>query len=235
MGLAFNDATTGLGLCQEVDAVCKTNTTSYPLSDKARRGNSALSDYAGIALSSDDRWSFGDTNYTDLPVGSTDLVITQNDYSLDVSMLKVLKVECKDANGDFIELQPIDRNDVNQPLDTLYETDGTPQYYDKLENSIILYPAPDYNSVGGLRVSYQRDAVYFTAADTTKKPGIPSLFHKYIALKMAEPYLRDNKKENYVSVRNEIQKYEEEKIPEYYAKRNKDERPVMTGQIIDCR
>jgi hypothetical protein len=38
-----------------------------------------------------------------------------------------------------------------------------------------------------------------------------------------------------VSIRNEIQKYEEELIPEYYAKRSKDERPGFTGKVIDCR
>jgi hypothetical protein len=51
---------------------------------------------------------------------------------------------------------------------------------------------------------------------------------------MAEPYARDKRLENYVSIRNEIQKYEEEIIPEFFAKRNKDERPVLTGRPIDC-
>lgn len=233
--MVFNDAVTLLGICQEVDSICKTNTTSYPLADKARRGNSGLSDYAAIALSSDDRWSFDDTNYTDLPIGVTSLVASQSDYALDITVLKILKIEAKDENGNWIELQPIDRNDTSTPYASLFNTTGTPAYYDKFANSPMVYPAPSYNSTGGLKVWYQRDASYFAASDTTKKPGIPSLFHKYIALKIAEPYLRDNKKENYVSVRNEIAKIETEDIPEYYAKRNKDERPTMTGRVMNCQ
>jgi hypothetical protein len=233
--MVFNDVTNSLGICQEVDAICKTTTVSYPLADKARRSNSALSDYVGIALNADDRWSFDDTNYTDLPIGTTALVDGQNDYGLDTSVLKVLKVELKDETGNWIELKPIDRNDTSIPFEERFETEGTPEYYDKFSNSVVLYPTPDYSQAASLRVWFQRDGSYFAATDTTKQPGIPSIFHKYIALKVAEPYLRDNKKDNYVSVRNEIQKYEEEKIPEYYSKRNKDERPILTGAYIDCK
>jgi hypothetical protein len=203
------------------------------LADKARRSNSALSDYVGIALNSDDRWNFDDKNNVDLPIGTTDLASGQNDYSLDSTVLKVIKVELKDEEGKWTELQPIDRNDTNIPYDELFST-GTPKYYDKFANSAFLFPTPDYDADESLRVWFQRDASYFTASDTTKQPGIPSIFHKYIALKVSEPYLRDNKKENYVSVRNEIQKYEEERIPEFYAKRNKDERPIISGARIDC-
>jgi hypothetical protein len=232
--MVFNDATTNLGICQEVDDICGTSTSSYPLAAKARRGNSALSDFTGIALTADDRWSFDDTNHTDLPIGTTALVDGQNDYALDTAILKVLKVEVKNENGAWIELTPIDRNDTTIPYDELFG-EGTPKYYDKFANSALLYPTPDYNKDGALRVWYQRDATYFTAADTTKAPGIPQIFHKYIALKIAEPYARDKQLKNYVSIRNEIQKYEEELIPEYYAKRSKDERPGFTGKVIDCR
>ena len=143
-------------------------------------------------------------------------------------------MELKDENGDWTELEPIDRNDTLIPYDELFSS-GTPKYYDKFANSAFLFPTPNFDAQESLRVWFQRDASYFTASDTVKKPGIPSVFHKYIALKMAEPYLRDNKKENYVSVRNEIQKYEEERIPEYYAKRNKDERPGFVPRTVDYR
>lgn len=232
--MQFNDTTNNSGICQEADAICKTDSTSYPLKDKSRRANSALSDFTSIALDSDERWQFGDTNNTDLPIGSADLVSGQDDYSLDIAMLKLLKIEVKDSSGNWAEIKPLDQADAGIPLAEQLTT-GVPQYYDKLENSLILYPTPDYSQVESLKVYFQRDASYFVSTDTTKQPGIPTIFHKYIALKVAEPYLRDNKKENYVSVRNEVQKYEEEKIPGYYAKRSKDERPQFTARVIDCR
>jgi len=228
----FNKTSDGSGLCQEVDGICGTNTTSYPLVDKARRANMALSRFVGLVLSSDNRWQFDDTNYTDLPIGTTNLVSGQGDYSLATSMLKILKVEMLDSNGDLTTLQPIDITDQSEPLESI-GTSGTPKYYDKHATSVILYPTPNYNSTNGLKVYYQRDASYFVSTDTTKKAGIPSIFHEYIALKMAEPYIRDKSKDNYVSIRNEITKYEEERIPEFYAKRNKDERAILTGKVID--
>lgn len=233
--MVFNDTVTNLGLCQEVDDTCGTNTTSYPLASKARRANSAMSDYASIALTSDTRWQWGDTNSTDLPIGDTDMESGVSDYTMTVDMLKVLRVECLTEAGTTKTLIPIDRRDSQTPLSEQFATDGEPVYYDIHENVISIYPAPSYNSTDGLTVYYQKDAEYFTASDTTKKPGIPQVHHKYIALKMVEPYARDKQLKNYVSIRNEIQKYEEEIIPEFYAKRNKDEVPALKGRIIDCK
>lgn len=231
--MVFNDTSTSQGICQEVDLICGTTSSNYQVVDKTRRANSALSDFVSIALASDDRWQFDDTNYTDFPIGTTNVISGQNDYLTSTSMLKVLKVECKDSNGNWTQLTPIDRNDTDIPYEELFST-GTPTYYDKFANSVVVYPTPNYNSTLGLRVWYQRDASPFVATDTTKEPGIPSVFHKYIALKIAEPYCRDKRLENYVSVRNEIMKYEEEIIPEFFAKRNKDEIPAMKGRVIDC-
>jgi hypothetical protein len=232
--MQFNDTTTNLGICQEVDDICSTTATSYTVATKARRANMAMSDFVSVALNSDDRWQFGDTNFSDLPIGTTALVDGQNDYSLDTSVLKVLKIELKGEDGTWNELTPIDRNDTTVPPEEFYG-EGMPKYYDKFTSSVILYPTPDYSQDASLRVTFQRDASYFTASDTTKQPGIPSIFHKYICLKIAEPYARDKQLKNYVSIRNEITKIETEDIPEYYAKRGKDERPQFTARVIDCR
>jgi len=232
--MQFNDLTTKLGLCQEVDDICGSNLISYPIESKTRRANMALSDFVGVALGADTRWQFDDTNLTDLPIGLTDINSGQNDYSLDTTVLKILKVEHLNTEGIFEELTPIDINDTPIPLDELF-ADGIPKYYDKFANSVVLYPKPNFDRDSSLRVWFQRDASYFVSTDTTKQPGIPSIFHKYIALKVAEPYARDKRLENYVSIRNEITKIETEDIPEYYAKRNKDERPVMTGKVIDYK
>lgn len=235
MSLYFNDTSTSMGLCQEVDKICGTNSTTYPLPDKARRANLALSCFSGIAMSSDNNWTYDDINNTDLPIGSTALVDEQNDYSLSTEILKVLQVECKDTLGNIYKLKPIDRSEYDQPLEEIFKDSGIPQYYDKVANSIILYPTPNYGLAGGLTVYFQRDAETVASTDTTKIIGIPSIFHEYIALKMSLPFLRDNGKENYVAVRNDIDNYEVNKIPEYYSKRNKDERKRLTGKYVDYK
>jgi hypothetical protein len=232
--MKFNDTTTKLGICQEVDDICGSNLISYPIESKTRRANMALSDFVGVALGSDTRWQFDDTNMTDLPIGLTNIVSGQNDYSLSTSMLKILKVEFLNSELEWEQLIPIDINDTPIPLDELM-ADGIPKYYDKFANSAVLYPKPNFDRDASLRVWFQRDASYFTSTDTTKQPGIPSIFHKYIALKVAEPYARDKRLENYVSIRNEITKIETEDIPEFYAKRNKDDRPILSGKVVDYK
>jgi hypothetical protein len=234
MSLSFNDSSTEMGLCQETDRICHTNSTTYPLKDKARRANIGLNKFVTIAMESDTRWQFDDTNYTDKPIATTNLVASQSDYTMGLDMLKVLKIQVKDTNGNFVELDPIDINDSDEPLETRFATAGQPQYYDKVGNSIILYPAPSANSTGGLKVFFQRDASPFASTDTTKTPGIPSIFHPLIALYMAEPYLLEKGMKAYNGILNKITILEEQ-VREFYSKRNKDERPQITARIVDCR
>lgn len=239
MNLPFNDVTNKTGLCQEVDNICGSDTTKYPLVDKARRANMAMAKFVEIALANDTRWQFDDSNQTDLPIGTTGLVQGQNDYSFDSSFLKILKVQCKNSDGDYIDLIPIDVSEVTTPLETTFSENGQPLYYDKYANSIILYPTPSTTVSAGLKVYYQRDATTFVSTDTTKYPGIPSIFHEYIALCMAEPQLLKNvidvnsqrKYNNYVA---KIEKFEQ-KIADYYQKRDKDDRKKLSAKIIDCK
>ncbi len=237
MSLVFNDTSTELGICQEVDSICGTDSTSYSLKKKARRINMALSDFIAVALGSDDRWQFDDSNYTTFPIGQTQLNSGQADYGFGVDMLKVLKVQMLDQNGSTVSLIPLDITDTKTPLSTLFNTSGTPTHYDKNGGSIVLYPTPNYTVALGLTVYYQRDASAFASTDTSKTPGIPSIFHGYLALKVALPYLRDAAKDNYVSVRNEVQTFEKDggSIEEFFSKRNKDERPAISGRVIDCK
>ena len=239
MNLPFNDATNKTGLCQEVDSICGSDTTKYPLVDKARRANMAMSKFVEIALANDTRWQFDDTNNTDLPIGTTNLIAGQNDYSFDNSFLKILKVQCKNEQGDYIDLIPLDVSEVGTPLETLFAESGQPVYYDKYAGSVILYPSPSTSVTNGLKVYYQRDATVFLSTDTTKYPGIPSIFHEYIALCMAEPQLLKNvidvnsqrKYNNYVS---KIEKFEQ-KIADFYQKRDKDDRKILSAKTIDCQ
>ncbi len=117
---------------------------------------------------------------------------------------------------------------------------GTPVRYDKLANGIFLDPIPNYNmrlaneGVAGLKVYVNREGSYFATTDTTKKPGVPGLFHRYFVLKAAMDYARQNNKANYSSISNAVLMYEGNEeagivgsIQSYFSKRSKDERSRM--------
>jgi len=239
MNLPFNDTINETGLCQEVDRICGTTSVNYTLKDKARRANMGMSKFVELALSNDTRWQFDDSNNTDLPIATTDLVQNQSDYSFEGGFLKILKVEIKDSTGNFVSIQPIDRRPATEPLETAFGVSGQPLYYDKVGNSIMLFPKPASASSASLKVYFQRDATVFVSTDTTKYCGIPSIFHELIAFYIAEPYLMEKTltdvqgQRRYNSLVSKIEKMEQ-KVAEYYSKRDKDDVVGLTGKVINC-
>jgi hypothetical protein len=181
----------------------------------------------------DGRWQIDDTTATDLPIGTTDLVSGQRDYTFAGDVLVVNKILVKDSAGNWSELYPVDtvqtQNNVYARNTWVLPTNdvGTPRTYDKLANSIFLDPVPNYNSTGGLKCVFSRNFTKFISTDTTAVPGIPSIFHPYLTLYAAYPFLRDQGKANAKDVQMEILKTEEA-IQEFYNKRIKDEPNQIT-------
>ena len=46
-------------------------------------------------MGADDRWQFDDTNHTDYPIATTNLVANQRTHVLSVSHLRITRVEIK--------------------------------------------------------------------------------------------------------------------------------------------
>ncbi len=196
MSLVFNDTSTKMGLIQECESQVfgdnsygRISNDTNLLATFTRYINEALNTVANLIMTADGRWQFDDTNFTDLPIGTTDLVTTlgseQQDYSFDITFLRIQRVEVLDNTGAWRKLIPIDQTDIyDQSLTDFLKTPGMPAYYDKQGSSIFLYPKPlatAVTSTAGLKVWFQRPPSYFTASDTTKVPGVNSMFHRLVA------------------------------------------------------
>lgn len=198
-----------------------TDTTQFTVAQFTRSANFGMDRVISLIFKSDQKWQFDDSNNTDLPIATANLVNGQQDYSFAVTQLKVWKVRIKDSGGNWVTLDPVDRRDLSDSQ--LTESNGTPRRYDKLGNSIFLYPASDYSSTGGMEVQFQRGASYFIPTDTTKTPGFASQFHRLIAFYGARDYLAINGVTNqWKIVDNEITKMENDLL-DYYSSRNPDE------------
>lgn len=251
--MVFSDTTTNQGIVQEADFIASSNPTSFPIADKVRSANRALDKVVSLVLGADGRWQFDDNNQTDLPIGTTNLISGQQDYSFDSEFLVITRVEAKDSTGQWQRLVPFDQNDLNTPkfnvadskipggvftqgqsLTDFMGQSGTPLYYDKLANSIFLYPKPNYNSTAGLKVYFQRKPVYFDASDTIKQPGFAFHLHNYIPLSMAYDYAlaKGLKKAN--QIRQEMLALEAS-IVEFYTYRPKDEQVVINPHVENWR
>lgn len=240
--MVFSQTTTLDGIIQEIERITllgngaiSGNTTQ--LKNFTARVNQALDRFFAIALTSDGSWQFDDINYTDLPIGVTDLVSGQQDYAFASDVLSVDKILVKDSAGNWLELQPVDIHEKRLASRNIWQlpgSSGIPTSYDKFANSIFLDPIPNYNSVGGLKVVFKRNASKFVSSDTTKEPGIPSLFHPYLARVAALSHLIENghQSTNSISV---LVASDEQRIGEWFSKRDGDVKPQMRMRYRSAR
>jgi len=235
MSAVFNDTTNYRGLVQVYEDEIGANLgdvsgNTTKLKKFAADANMALDDFVGMAIQSSGTWQFDDSNHTDYPIITTNLVSGQRDYTFTTDeggslILDIYKVLVADASGTFHEVDPVDaqsQKDTSGFWDGA-NTGGMPVKYDKTANGIFLEPIPNFNYTNGLKVYINREASYFTYTDTTKKPGVPGIFHKYFALRPAQDYARRNNLANQNKIQEEVLRMEKD-IEDYYALRPKDER-----------
>lgn len=234
--MVFSDTTTKQGLIQDCEQLIFGNYgditgNANRLYDFTARINRALDKVSGKIMSVDGRWQYDDTNYTDFPIGTTDLIANQADYTLSVTHLIIEKVVILDPSGNSLVIYPIDIQDpsiiqyLQQPPTPVT---GQPIKYDKKGNSLILYPTPNYSSTGGLTVHFKRGPSYFAYTDTTKTPGIPSIYHRYISLEASLDYAISKQ----LPMKNDLAVLvgdQEDMVQEHYQKRSKDEPKFIRG------
>jgi len=234
--MVFSDTTTKQGIVQEIDFLVNSDNNSYPLTDKTRNVNRAYDKVVSLILNADGRWEFDDQNATDLPIATTDLISGQQDYSFDPTFLIVSRVEVKDQNGSWIALSPFSQADIprgglpgfvpSQSLTDFLSNPGVPQYYDKMANSIFLYPKSSYNSTAGLKVYFQRNVSYFVPTDTTKTPGFSNMFHRILSMSAALDYARAKNLDIKTNLAQDLQELWSD-LQAYYTRKSKDENIQM--------
>lgn len=230
--MVFNDIVTNLGICQEIDGLCDSDTTSYPVADKTRRVNAALEQVIGWLLEADGTWQFDDTNYLDLPIGTITLVEGQAGYTFNDKLLEIEKVKVKDKSGLWQVVLPLDESELPDiAIEEYFKTSGLPAYYDKVsDDTIKLYPAPTATMttlIAGLKVNYRRTAHLFEAGDTTAVPGFASPYHIILCYMAAIPYCMTYKKDRIALYEKKVMDLKKEMI-DLYSNREKDVRKQIT-------
>lgn len=182
----------------DINFLLNTDDTSYSLANKAANCNRHFDDVVSLILQSDSKWKWDDTNNLDQNIGTIDLVSGTQEYEVVGSTyLTIDLVKCKDINGKYQVLQPVNQDLSNaQELTRLEEgTAGMPRFYDKLGDFLYLYPKPSSSLTtltAGLKVWFQRGASHFTSSDTTKVPGFASLYHRILSVGAALDYCLSN-------------------------------------------
>lgn len=239
MSLAFSDTTNLKGLVQIYEKEIGADygfISGNPsrLKSFAADANLAFDEFLGLAFRADGTWQFDDSNHTDFPIITTNLVADQRDYTFTTDeqgnlVLEIDKVLIADSSGTFHEVKPVDAQSESD-TDGFWNgnnTTGSPTAYDKTANGIFLDPIPNYNYTNGLKVYINREASYFTHTDTTKKPGVPGIFHRYFVIRPAYDQARRNNLPTLGSLSVELARLEDG-IREHFAFRNADKRKRLT-------
>lgn len=238
MSLSFSNTTSKSGIIQVIerslgfdDGYISGNTTK--LAEFTSEVNIAYDKALALIFQVGGTWEFDDSNQTDYPIISTNLVSGQQDYSFLADqqgnlVLEIYKVMVADPNGVFHEVFPVDVKSGRAPqnYDSGQAIGGIPNTYDKLANGIFLDARPNYNYTNGLKVYVNREAVYFTTSDTTKKPGFAGLFHEYLAILPAFKYAIRKGMSIAKGLQLEVETLENN-LQEFYKGRSKDVRKFL--------
>lgn len=235
--MQFNSHATNQDIVSEINDICNSDNNSYPIEAKTRRVNTALDRFFTLAFQSDGRWNFDDLNQTAAPIQSISLVSGTQAYALDTfasEIINTLRFEITDGTGAKTQLRRLDSPSVEGALTNYHSGNGTPKEYDLIGKYIYLYPAPDYSASSALTVYFERNKSAFVTTDTTKVPGIPSIFHEYICRYASLPYLIEFQKGQKNDVANQIQ-VDEVAILNYFNNREKGVRRYMAAANTNSR
>ena len=206
----------------------RVDSTQWPTSRIVNSSNNWHDKVTGYAIGADRRFQWDDSNHTKLPIGTTNLVANQAEYSFLTdeqgnSILTLTRLDILDSDGEYRKLLSIDESEIPVALDEFESTAGKPLYYDKISDNIIkLYPKPATNVTAGLKFYFQRTGSYFVATDTTKSPGVAPLLHRGYVIASAYDGAITLGLNNLQALSVEMQK-EEKFMQDYFAIRNQDE------------
>lgn len=241
-GLQFSDTSGGQGLIQD----CEDN-LNFPiggisgnaalLNQFTRRINEWYQKVVTMIFISQDNWNWDDSNATDYPIASTNLVANQQDYPIPVNlgMLKVLRVDITFDGTTWVRCNPIDVQSIVQAADsTTTANDFSTQSpcYDIKSNAFFLYPVPTRNVTAGLKVWFLRGPLEFVYTDTTKQPGIDPAFHSMLSVGAASDYALIKNLPTAPGLAAKMQDYEL-RLKQYYGRKDEDKQWMFNALLPD--
>lgn len=235
MSIQFSDTTNKSGLIQIIERNCKFvdgwisgNTTR--LKEFTSEINLALDYIWSCIFRAGGTWQFDDSNHTDYPIITTNLVSGQRDYSFTSDengniILDIYKVIVAQPDGKFLVIKPVDVQSEDES--GFYDgnnTTGIPTKYDKTANGIFLDAIPNYTITDGIKIYINREGSYFSSSDTTKKAGFAGIYHELLSL---IPSFKHAPKTELDRIEGRMIKMEQD-LKEAYGKRERDIRRAFT-------
>lgn len=163
--------------------------TSYPNANMLVDLNVWYERTVMAILRSRDDWEFDDSNKTDFPILTSDLVANQQDYALPAGCLKIQRVELAFDGVTPYKAEPIDIGMISKgtsPTQINQWANQNRPYYDVRYGSFFVYPIPSASTSNntGIKIWVARSITEFTSGDLstgTAVPGFDAPFHQLLA------------------------------------------------------
>lgn len=203
------------------------NATSLPTSDAVRLLNFALDRYSYLAITTDGRWQFDDTENTDLPRASITLSAGDIAVPLNATHLTIRFAELTDASGNKTRLKTFDRRGVDTVTPRTTDT-GQPYAYDY--EAGVLYFDQYVDDTYTLTIHFSRAATHLTTDNTTQVVGIPTIHTEYLVLYAAYRNSFRTNDEHRPQLREEVEQMEQD-VRDFYGRRDEDT-PAQLKAVI---
>lgn len=225
--MQFNDTTTRQGIIQYCERQCRLGSggisgTTALLEDFTAYANTIMSRLWHVIFNATGSWLYDDANRTDLPQATTSLINGTALYVTPSQALTISRGEVMDEAGNWHPLIALAQEEVPVAIDEFRDGDGLPRFFRMIGDTVELFPAPNYNSTGGLKLYFDRGAVLFSTSDTTAQPGFASEYHDLVHLGASLEYM-DIKMASDPATKVARKKYTErsKELKEFYKKRFK--------------
>jgi hypothetical protein len=202
-------------------------TTQYASADRVIAINKAIDDVQTMILQSQDEWDFDDKNNSNFPILTTNLVANQQPYALPSDTLKVKRLEVTYDGTNWRKVHPIDVNEIAHATDATSVKNNFSQdnpFYDLQSTQLMLYPIPDADVTGGIKIWTERTMTAFTSSDLsagTATPGFDRQFHEMVALSVALDWAIAKGTQNRDILKGQLSEYEQ-RLKQYYGDKQLD-------------
>ena len=191
--------------------------------------NFGVDKYSRIAVTSSGKWRFDSSNHGDISRITSTITSTDDKVSLPTELITIERVEVTDDSGKYQIVKPVDiRDNKDKALDTIYESDGVPKYYDYDSRHLYLYPNSDTSRT--LRVTGSRAHPRFTVGNLTQDVGVIPIDEEFVAFYAADRLMIGSSDSARSAVRQELMVMEAD-IRDLFSKRDQDTPRRLKGSI----
>jgi VCBS repeat-containing protein len=233
--MVYSNTTDFNGIIQVIERECDLGNTYISGDDDQLKHFTARVNEVGnrvwhLIFNATGTWQYDDSNNSDLPQATTNLISGTAKYALPATALTVKRIEVKDEAGNWYVLKQLPEYLITtEGIDEFMKNDAQPMYYRLTDDTIEIFPASNYASTNGLKVYFDRGPATFATSDTTKTPGFASPYHEIIPIWVTIDWLtiKNPTSSSLPILANKLNQLKID-ISNYYSKRNKDYKPKIS-------